>query len=65
MEMALGLIKKCKAHQEQLSTGVRKILKDRLRNNNCHLPEKRQDELLAHDYLLNALRIDVWLEQME
>ena len=65
MEMALGLIKKCKAHQEQLSTGVRKILKDRLRKHNCQLPEKSQDELLAHDYLLNAQRIGVWLERME
>ena len=65
MEMALGLIKKCKAHQEQLSTGVRKILKDRFRKHNCQLQEKRQDKLLAHDHLLNAQRFGVWLERME
>ena len=65
MEMAFGLIKRCKAHQEQLSTGVRKILKDRLRKHNCQLPEKRQDELLAHDYMLNAQEIGVWPDRME
>ena len=65
VEMALGLTNRCKAHQEQLSTGVRKILNDRLRKHNCQLPEKRQDELFAHDYLLDAQRIGVWLERME
>ena len=63
--MALELTKKGEAQQEQLSAGVSKILKDRLRMHNCQLPEKRQDELLAHDYLLNAQRIGVWLERME
>ena len=42
------------AKEEQLSAAVRNILKDRLRNHNCQLTEKRQDELLAHDYLLRA-----------
>ena len=65
MEMALGLKKKCKAHQEQFTTGVRKILKDRLRKHNCQFPEKSQEGSLAHDYLLYARRIRVWLERME
>ena len=29
------------------------------------VPEKRQDELPVHDYLLNAQVISVWLELME
>ena len=65
VEMALELKKKGEAQQEQLSAGVSKILKDRLRKHNCQLPEKRQDELLAHDYMLNAQEIGVWLDRME
>ena len=65
MNMALELKKNGEAQQEQLSAGVRKILKDKLWKHNCQLPEKRQDELLSHDYLLNAQGIGVWLEQME
>ena len=35
VEMALELKKKGEAQQEQLSAGVSKILKDRLRKHNC------------------------------
>ncbi len=35
VEMTLELIKKGKAQQEQLSAGVSKIFKDRLRKHNC------------------------------
>jgi len=63
--MALELKKKGKTQQEQLSAVVSKILKDRLRKHNCQLPEKRQEELLAHDYHLNGRGIGVWLERLE
>ena len=63
--MALELKKKGEAQQEQLSAGVSKILKDRIRKHNCELPEKHQDELLAHDFHLNSRGIGVWLERLE
>ena len=61
----MELKKKGEAQQEQLSAGVSKILKDRLRKHNCQLPEKLQDELLAQDCLLNAQGIGVWFDRME
>ena len=65
MNMALELIKNGDAQQEQLPSGVRKILKDKLLKHNCQFLEKRQDEFLAHNYLLNAQGIGVWLEQID
>ena len=65
VEMALELIKKGEAQQEQLSAGVSKILKDRLRKHYRQLPGKRQDELLANNYHLNGRGIGVWLELLE
>ena len=54
VKMALELQKEGEAKEEQFSAAVRNILKDRLRNHNCQLKENLQDELLAHDYMLNA-----------
>ena len=63
VEMALDLKQQGRAEQTQLAAGVRTIFKDRLRSHNCQLPEKFQDELLVHDYQLNAQGIGVWLER--
>ena len=65
VKMALELKNRGEANQKQLASGVQKILKDGLQIHNCQLSEKCRDELLAHDYLLNAQGIGVWLDRME
>ena len=64
-EMALVLKQEGKAQQDSLASGVQQILRDRLRKHNCQLPERRQDELLAFDYQLNAQGIKVWLDRLD
>ena len=65
LEKLLELKNRGEANQKQLASGVQKILKDGLQIHNCQLSEKCRDELLAHDYLLNAQGIGVWLDRME